>query len=143
MEKNTLILLAEDDEGHAGLIIKNLKRAGVGNRILVFRKGEDILSFLYGEGKKTCGQDGGSCILLLDIRMPGIDGIEILQKLKQDETLRHIPVIIITTTDEPGTIQKCHDLGCKDYIVKPVDYDMFVETVRRLGEFLLNMDVPR
>ncbi|NOZ68409.1 MAG: response regulator [Deferribacteres bacterium] len=140
MKKDTVILLAEDDEGHAGLIIKNLKRAGVGNRILVFKNGEDILHFLSGEGKNLCLQDGNSCILLLDIRMPRIDGIEILQRLKQDETLRDIPVIIITTTDEPGTIQKCRDLGCKRYIVKPVDYNMFVETVRQLGEFLLKMD---
>ncbi len=143
MGRNAVILLAEDDEGHAGLIVKNLRRAGVGNRILVFRNGEDILTFLSGEGKNLCLEDEGSCILLLDIRMPGIDGIEILQKLRRDEALRNIPVIIITTTDEPGTIRKCYELGCKGYIIKPVDYDRFIETVRELGEFLLKMDAPR
>ncbi len=139
MGKNAVILLAEDDEGHAGLIIKNLKRAGVDNRILLFRNGEDILNFLFRKGRYHCRQEGESCILLLDIRMPRVDGIEILRKLKQDETRRKIPVIIVSTTDEPGTIKKCYDLGCKRYIVKPVDYDMFVETIRQLGEFLVKM----
>ncbi len=142
MGKNAVILLAEDDEGHAGLITKNLKRAGVDNRILLFRDGEDILNFLFGRGKYHCRQNGESYVLLLDIRMPRVDGIEILRKLKQDEACRKIPVIIVTTTDEPGTIKKCYDLGCKHYIVKPVDYEMFIEAIRQLGDFLVKMKAP-
>ncbi|MBI4825377.1 MAG: response regulator [Nitrospirae bacterium] len=142
MKNNIVILLAEDDLGHAGLIMKNLKRTGIENEIIHFKDGQEALNFLFGQGPGPRKHNGAAYILLLDIRMPRVDGIEVLVRMKKDEKLRRIPVIMVTTTDDDTTIKKCYELGCASYIVKPVDYDAFVETVKELGVFLQMMEVP-
>lgn len=142
MNKNIVILLAEDDLGHAGLIMKNLKRTGIENEIIHFKDGQEAINFLFGQGQGPKKKSGAAYILLLDIRMPRVDGIEVLVRMKKDEKLRRIPVIMVTTTDDDATIKKCYELGCASYIVKPVDYDAFVETVKELGVFLQMMEVP-
>jgi CheY-like chemotaxis protein len=81
-------------------------------------------------------------VLLLDIRMPKVDGIEVLRQVKCDPELKKLPVIMVTTTDDPREIDRCHELGCSNYITKPVEYSQFVETIRRLGLFLLTVEVP-
>ena len=138
MKKETIILLAEDNEGHAHLVIKNLKRSGIENEILHFKDGEEILNYLV----KNHREEGTYYILLLDIRMPKLDGIEVLRKLKQDSIMSELPVIMVTTTDEPGTIRKCHDMGCIRYVVKPINHGEFVDTINQLGQFLMTMDEP-
>ncbi len=142
MTKEVVILIVEDDEGHAGLIRKNLKRAGLINQTLLFRNGDEVLDFLFSRGEGPHRQPATPYILLLDIRMPKIDGIEVLQQIKAETTLRRIPVIMITTTDDPREVQKCHDAGCSNYITKPVDYEKFVEAIRQLGMFLAVVQVP-
>jgi CheY-like chemotaxis protein len=143
MHKDVVILVAEDDEGHAGLIKKNLVRAGLNNTILHFKDGQETLDFLYGTGSKDHRQSGIAYLLLLDIRMPKIGGIEVLEQVKTDPELCKIPTIMITTTDDPREIEKCHALGCNNYISKPLDYDKFITAIRQLGLFLSVIQVPK
>jgi CheY-like chemotaxis protein len=142
MNKDAIILIAEDDEGHAGLLIKNFRRAGVKNRTMLFNDGEETLNFLLGKGEGPHVKEGGSYVLILDIRMPKVDGIEVLRQVKEDKRLSVIPVIIFTTTFDPSTVKKCHDLGCAKYLVKPTEYDKFIETIKQLGLLLTTMEVP-
>ena len=142
MNENVVILVAEDDEGHAGLIRKNLGRAGIVNQILHFKDGQAIVDFLFGQGTGLQRQTGVAYILLLDIRMPKLDGTEVLKLIKADAELRKIPVIMITTTDDPREVEKCHAIGCSNYITKPVDYEAFVNAIRQLGLFLSVVQVP-
>jgi CheY-like chemotaxis protein len=141
MQKEIKILIAEDDEGHATLIKKNLNRAGIVNEITHFKDGQEILDFIT---PKSGGglQKGVSYLILLDIRMPKLDVIEVLRQIKSDEDLKKIPVIMITTTDDPDEVEKCHQLGCNNYITKPIDYVKFVDVIRQLGLFLSIVEVP-
>jgi len=143
MKKEVVILIAEDDEGHASLIRKNLKRAGISNEILHFKDGQETLDFLLGSDGGQHRVKNTAYLLLLDIRMPKIDGVEVLRKIKQDVELRKIPVIMITTTDDPREVEHCHSLGCSNYITKPIDYNKFVEAINQLGLFLMVVEVPK
>ncbi len=143
MNKDVVILVAEDDEGHAGLIKKNLVRAGIVNEVLHFKDGQEILDFLFRQGDEPHRQSGIAYLLLLDIRMPKVDGAQVLQQVKADLALRKLPVIMITTTDDPREVERCHTLGCSNYIAKPIDYDNFVNAIRQLGLFLTVVQVPK
>lgn len=143
MRSEVVIILAEDDEGHATLVEKNLRRAGISNEIIVFPDGHETLDFLQRRGKEPHRVIGGYYLLLLDIRMPRVDGVEVLRRLKQDAELTKIPVIILTTTDDPREVEECHSLGCSNYITKPVNYDKFVAVIRQLALFLLVVEVPK
>lgn len=143
MNNEVVILIAEDDEGHAGLIRKNLVRAGIANELLHFKDGQEIVDFLFRKGDGRKRQFGTAYVLLLDIRMPKLDGVEVLMQVKADPELRKLPVIMITTTDDPREVEKCHGLGCSNYIVKPVEYEDFVNAIRQLGFFLAVVEVPR
>ena len=142
MHTDVIILVAEDDEGHANLIKKNLKRAGIINQVLLFKDGQEILDFLFKKGTSPKLQTGKAYILLLDIQMPKIDGVQVLAQIKADSTLKKLPVIMITTTDDPREIAKCHEIGCNNYITKPIEYENFVNAVRQLGLFLSVVKVP-
>ncbi|MFC1514090.1 response regulator [candidate division KSB1 bacterium] len=143
MNKEVIILIAEDDEGHAALIKKNLKRSGISNKIIHFLDGEQVLDFLFKEGKGPHRKHNQPYLLLLDIRMPKMNGVDVLKKLKDDKELCKIPVIMITTTDDPREIENCHALGCSNYITKPIDYEKFVDAIRQLGLFLMVVEVPQ
>jgi CheY-like chemotaxis protein len=143
MKKEVVILIAEDDEGHATLIQRNLARAGITNEMIHFKDGQEALDFLFRRGKERTRQTGVSYLLLLDIRMPKVDGVEVLRQLKQDSELRKLPVIMVTTTDDPVEVDRCHEIGCSNYISKPVDYEKFVEAIRQLGLFLSVVEVPK
>lgn len=142
MEEEVVILVTEDDPGHANLIRKNLRRGGVRNEIRHFQDGQDILDFFFEDTgpEKFDGQTG--YVLFLDIRMPKVDGIDVLRRLKGDERLRKIPVIILTTTDDPREIDRCYELGCNQYITKPLDYEKFVEAVKCIGSGLMVNQIP-
>ena len=142
MKKELTIILAEDDEGHATLIKRNLKRSGLLNKIIHFKDGQETLDFLNQAKKKEEYKDSIPSLLLLDIKMPKVDGIEVLRQVKQDAKLKKMPVIMITTTDDPREIDNCHELGCSNYIAKPIDYDKFVDAIRQLGLFLLIVELP-
>ncbi len=138
-----VVLIAEDDDGHARLIERNLQRAGLANKLLRFRDGEEILNFLEHPGQPNCRDLNQAYLLLLDIRMPKVEGTEVLRRIKNNSALRKMPVIMVTTTDDPREIDFCHDLGCNHYITKPVDYEKFVHVIRQLGLFLAVVEVPK
>ena len=142
MKKEVIILIAEDDMGHAKLIEKNLQRAGILNGIFHFKDGQEILDFLFRNGEGPHRKSGVAYLLLLDIRMPKVDGVEVLKKIREDKELRKMPVIMLTTTNDPREVENCHAFGCNNYIVKPVDYDDFVDAMRKLGLFLMVVEIP-
>jgi CheY-like chemotaxis protein len=140
--REVMILIAEDDAGHARLIEKNLARAGLHNGIKRFENGQTILDFLFRRGPGPHREPEVPYLILLDIRMPQVDGIEVLRQVKTDPELRKIPVIMLTTTDDPREVERCHDIGCSSYIVKPVDYDKFAEAIKSLGLYISLVEVP-
>ncbi len=137
-----VILIVDDDEGHAILVRQNLEAAGLSNRFEHFSDGQAVLDFLFHRGNGPHSHEGVTYLVLLDIRMPKLDGVEVLRQLKSHPTLHKIPVIILTTTDDWREVERCHDLGCNIYIQKPVDYDKFAEAMRRLGLFMSLLLVP-
>ena len=143
MVDEVVILIVEDDDGHALLTEKNLRRAGIRNEMLRFKDGQEILDFLFRKGEGRKRENQAAYLLLLDIRIPKIDGVEVLRQIKQDGELRKIPVIMLTTMDDPREVEACHQLGCSHYIVKPVEYDKFAEVLRQLGLFLKIVQVPQ
>lgn len=136
MQENVIILSAEDDTGHFTLIRRNLSRASLANQILHFRDGQEIIDFLSGRTESPRFDPRRPYVLLLDIRMPKIDGVEVLRRIKTDVELRKIPVIMLTTTEDPSEISRCYSLGCSFYIVKPADYVEFMNAIEKLGRFL-------
>jgi len=136
------IIVAEDNEGHALLIKKNLKRAGICNTFLHFKDGQEVLNFLFMLGDGPHRERGKTYLLLLDIRMPKLDGIGVLHQIKEDSELSKLPVVMVTTTDEPRVVDKCHKLGCSVYVTKPIDYEKFSDAIRKLGLFLSIVRLP-
>ncbi|MEG3164511.1 response regulator [Sphingomonas sp. PB2P19] len=135
------IVMIEDDEGHARLIEKNIRRAGISNGIRHFTDGTSALDFLFH------APDGpalnGPALILLDLNLPDMSGTDILSKIKaEDSPLRRTPVVVLTTTDDKIEIQRCYDLGCNVYITKPVNYESFATAIRQLGLFLSVIQVP-
>jgi CheY-like chemotaxis protein len=129
------IVMIEDDEGHARLIEKNIRRAGVNNDLLSFSTGTSALDYLLGQDRsgEVCAKR--QLLILLDLNLPDMSGIEILARVKENPHLRRSPVVILTTTDDSREIQRCYDLGANVYITKPVDYEGFANAIRQLGLF--------
>ncbi len=138
-EPFTLVMI-EDDEGHARLIRKNLERAGIGNEIIHLEDGQHALDYFFHKDNIAIKHD--KSLILLDLNLPNIDGYEILKRLKEEERTRTIPVIILTTTDNPREIDRCYELGCNVYIIKPVEYDNFTDAIRKLGLILAVVKLP-
>lgn len=131
-EEGVTILMAEDDDGHALLLRQRLESAGARSPILRFDDGRETWDFLSGAAKPGL-EPGKAYLLLLDIRMPSLDGVEVLRRMKRAPRLAGIPVIIITTTDDPGEMARCRELGCADYLVKPAAFERLFEVITRLG----------
>ena len=136
MYKELSILIAEDDDGHAELIQEGLFDSGVRNEMIRFSNGEEIWDYLIGNGGKDVRDPNKNYIVLLDIKMPKLDGLELLKRIKTDDSMKEIPVIMLTTTDDPREVEACYQMGCNFYVIKPVDFRKFTETLRRLGLFI-------
>jgi len=136
------IIMIEDDEGHARLIEKNIRRAGVANEIVPFTNGTDALAHLLGPDGTGLVNKGRQLLVLLDLNLPDMTGIDILEKVKNNEHTKRSPVVVLTTTDDQREIQRCYDLGANVYITKPVDYDGFANAIRQLGLFFSVMQIP-
>ena len=134
------IVMIEDDAGHARLIEKNIRRAGISNDIKHFLDGTSALEYLFNDASGP--SHNGPALVLLDLNLPDMSGTSILEKIKQDETLHRTPVVVLTTTDDKVEIQRCYDSGCNVYITKPVNYESFADAIRQLGLFLSVIQVP-
>ncbi len=139
VEPFTLVMI-EDDDGHALLIQKNLQRSGIGNVLVHLKTGSEAIDYFFAQQNLTNLHE--KTLVLLDLNLPGVDGYEILKRLKAEERTRRIPVIVLTTTDNPKEIDRCYQLGCNVYITKPVEYESFSEAIRKLGLILAVVKVP-
>lgn len=133
--KELVILIAEDDDGHAELIQSGLVESGVCNETIRFSNGEETWNFLR-QSKNNKTTQHKHYLLLLDIHMPRMDGVEVLRLIKSDNKLREMQVIMLTTTDDPREVEECYQIGCNIYITKPVDFIKLAETLNHLGLFL-------
>ena len=141
-EQPVQIVMIEDDEGHARLIEKNIRRAGVTNPVAPFANGTDALRYLFGADGSGLVNKGKPLLILLDLNLPDMTGVDILKKVKTNEHLKRVPVVVLTTTDDAVEIQRCYDLGCNVYITKPVNYENFANAIRQLGLFFSVIQVP-
>jgi CheY-like chemotaxis protein len=139
--KSVGIVMIEDDEGHARLIEKNIRRAGILNDIRHFTDGTTALDFLFNAADGPA--KSGPAMILLDLNLPDMSGTDILTRIKAEGSpLRRTPVVVLTTTDDKVEIERCYDLGCNVYITKPVNYESFAQAIRQLGLFLSVIQVP-
>jgi len=125
------IVVADDDLGHCELIRRNLRRAGLHNPVVTVHSGEVALEYVRQHAPQK------PLLVMLDINMPGaVDGTEVLRQLKDDAATQRVPVIMLTTTDDPREIERCYALGCNVYVTKPIDPALFIEAIRRIGLFV-------
>lgn len=130
------IVMIEDDAGHARLIERNIRRAGVSNDLVAFASGTEAVRYLFGDDGSGAAHKRDALLVLLDLNLPDMDGIEILRRIRASEHLKRATVVVLTTTDDAAEIQRCYDLGCNVYINKPVNYENFSHAIRQLGLFL-------
>ncbi len=136
MTEPMTIVMIEDDDGHARLIEKNIRRAGVMNEMKRFADGTSAIRYLWDECSHC------AVLVLLDLNLPDMSGVDILRRLKEHAHLKAAPVVVLTTTDDKHEINRCYELGCSVYVTKPIDYDGFAEAIRRLGLFLQVVRAP-
>lgn len=129
------ILLAEDNPNDVELTIEALKDNNLANRVVVVKDGVETLEYLRCEGAYKGRRDGNPAVILLDIKMPRKDGLEVLAEIKADEKLRMIPVVLLTSSREEHDLIKGYKLGANAYVVKPVDFDNFMQSVKQVGGF--------
>ncbi len=134
--KPVTIVMIEDEAGHARLIEKNIRRAGVNNEIIGFADGASALSYLMGPDGSGQVSSRRQLLILLDLNLPDMTGLDILSAVKGNAHLKRSPVIVLTTTDDMREIQKCYDSGANAYITKPLNYEGFSAAIRQLGLFL-------
>jgi len=142
MTNPVTIIMVEDDEGHARLIERNIRRSGVNNEIIPFSNGTEALDYLFGADGSGLKHKGKALLILLDLNLPDMTGIDILRRVKGNNYLKSAPVVILTTTDDSHEIKRCYELGCNVYITKPVNYDSFANAIRQLGLFFSVIQVP-
>lgn len=137
------ILLVEDNPDDVELTLHALKEHNVTNRIQVARDGAEALDFIFGRGQHA-GRTlrDGPKVILLDLKLPKVDGLEILQQIKSHEETRHIPVVVLTSSQEERDVVRSYQLGVNSYIVKPIDFAQFAEAVRQLGLYWIILNHP-
>jgi len=142
-EQMVTILLVEDDPGHARLIERNLRYSNISNDIVRLANGQEAVDYLFCQGKYEDHTRPSSLLVLLDLNLPVLNGFQVLQRMKSNEETKHIPVVMVTSSDDSRDIAKCYDLGCNVFLTKPlVDYEQFAEAIRKLGLFLSVVRMP-
>ena len=138
------LLLVEDNSNDAELTIRELKKHNLANNLFHVKDGAEALDFIFatGEFSGRRSMDSAPKLILLDIQMPKVNGIEVLQKIKSDERTRTTPVVILTSSKEDPDIKKCYALGANSYIVKPVNFERFAESIKNLGFYWLLLNQP-
>jgi CheY-like chemotaxis protein len=140
--QHVTILVVDDDDGHMELVRRNLRRSGINNPIVTMTTGTEALDYVLRRDAYASRGTSDDLLVLLDINMPGLDGVEVLRQIKADPEARKIPVLMLTTTDDPREVNRCYELGCNIYITKPVDPAAFMEAIQRLGLFLSVVSIP-
>ena len=143
MKEDTVILLAEDDNGHATLTRMALREVGVNNEIIRFKDGQETVDFLFGSGQGPSREADIHYLLLLDLRMPKVDGIAVLRRIRQDGQLRRMPVVVLSTTDNPDEIKACKSLHCCCYIVKAAGYEALAAALQQVRLLLEHCQAPQ
>jgi DNA-binding response OmpR family regulator len=142
MSNPVSIIMIEDDEGHARLIERNIRRSGVNNTIVPFTNGTAATHYLFGNDGSGHDHKGEALLILLDLNLPDTSGIDILRRVKENKYLKSTPVVVLTTTDDSQEVRRCYELGCNVYITKPVNYESFANAIRQLGLFFSVIQVP-
>ncbi|SFZ82459.1 Response regulator receiver domain-containing protein [Devosia enhydra] len=139
------ILLVEDNPRDLELTLAALEKCQLANEIVTVRDGEDALNYLYGQGEHAGRPDSSPAVVLLDLKLPKIDGLEVLEKVKGDPALRHIPIVMLTSSREERDLVRSYELGVNAFVVKPVEFREFFEAIQDLGVFwaILNEPPPR
>lgn len=143
MKKKTL-LLVEDNPDDEALTIRALSKYNLANQIVVARDGQEALDYLFGEGPYR-ERDRGELpqVILLDLKLPKINGLEVLERLRQHPATRHVPVVVLTSSNEEQDLLRSYDLGANSYVRKPVDFEQFLEAARQLGLYWMVLnEVP-
>ena len=137
MERDGIVLIAEHNDEHFDTMKDNLLRAGVRNQILRLADGRQTLDYLFKiSGQPASEHASQQYVLFIDVNLPDVGAVEVLEKIKADGQLSKIPVIVLTTVDDPHTIDRCYDLGCSTYVVKPAKNEDFAEIIQNIGSFL-------
>lgn len=137
------IVVVDDDDGHRELVRRGLRRAGVDNPLESIASGSDALDYVFCRGSFAARDSVEQILMLLDINMPGYcDGVEVLRQIKADEKTRRIPVIMLTTADDPKEVDRCYDLGCNVYLTKPVDPAAFSKAIQFVANLLTVASTP-
>jgi CheY-like chemotaxis protein len=136
------LLIAEDNANDAELTVAALRENHLANDIVVKRDGAQALDYLYRRNEYTARGGGHPAVLLLDLKMPKVDGLEVLQQIKADPAMRNIPVVMLTSSREEQDLVRSYNLGVNAYVVKPVEFHAFVEAVKTLGGFWAVINEP-
>lgn len=142
MNKLAPILLVEDDPNDVELTLTALTENNLANKVVSVRDGEEALDYLYKQGKYESRPDGNPIVILLDLKMPKVDGLEVLRQIKQDSNLKLIPVVILTSSSMDKDLVESYKLGANAYLVKPVDFYNFIEAVKKVGVFWALINEP-
>ena len=136
------ILLVEDSPNDVELILTSLAENHIANEVVVARDGEEALDFLYRRGLFRLRMSGNPVVVLLDLKLPKVDGLEILAQLRADPALRFVPVVVLTSSREEPDLRRCYELGTNAYVVKPIDFHEFVEVIKQVGLFWAVVNQP-
>ena len=136
------ILLAEDNNNDVELTLEALAHHNLANEVIVAHDGEEALDYLYRRGAFKMREEGNPAVLLLDLKMPKVDGMEVLRQVKADPNLKAVPVVVLTSSKEERDVVESYNLGVNAYVVKPVDFHEFIDAVKELGLFWSILNVP-
>jgi len=142
LSKIKRILLAEDNENDVELTLAALQEYRLSNQVTVVRDGADALDYIYQRGSFANRAKGLPCVVLLDLKMPRVDGLEVLRQMKADPAFRHIPVVMLTSSREEKDLVASYDLGVNGFVVKPVDFEQFLQAIRAVGMFWAIVNEP-
>ena len=136
------ILLVEDSDNDAELVLTALSQNNLANEVIVVRDGEEALDYLYRRGMFRLRMEGNPVVVLLDLKLPKIDGMEVLAQLKSDPVMRIVPIVVLTSSREEPDLRRCYELGVNAYVVKPVDFHEFVDAIKGVGLFWAVINQP-
>ncbi len=136
--QNKVVLLVEDNPDDEALTLRALRKHNLANEIVVARDGQQALDYMFGEGEyanRDCSQLPQ--VILLDLKLPKVDGLQVLKKLRQNDQTRYVPIVVLTSSSQEQDMMQSYDLGANSYVRKPVDFEQFLEAARQLGLYWL------